>query len=210
MAVSCESLIESLPIGAGELEIRVMRREDLDERAKWPLYPWPYESFNGTYTQKDRQDLDVLFAARTADVTRMMLVADHPSESVVAYFSLNQVDWDAGEVGNVGFRVKPTWCDRGIGTLMMRAVVAWLFDQGFRVVRFDVSAANLRAIRCYEKCGFRQMGEFWRDDESLSCIDLDGPQYDYLRPHVRFDGGIPQVRFYWMQLAKGSGDPQSS
>lgn len=187
-------------MGAGELEIRLMRREDLDERASWPPYPPAYESFNGSYAQMTPGDLDALFHARSSDMNRLMLVADHPSEPVIACLSLNEVDWKTGIVGNVGFRVKPTWCDRGIGTLVIRAVVALCFDLGFRVITFDVSAANHRAIRCYEKCGFKQVGEFWRDDEGLRDIDLSDQKYDFLRSHIRFNGDMPQVRFYWMEL----------
>lgn len=206
MTISRESLVESLPMGAGELEIRVMRREDLDERANWPLYPPMYESFDGSYAKMTRYELDALFHTRSSEANRLMLVADHPSEPVIVYYSLNEIDWEAGVVGNVGFRVKPTWCDRGIGTLVMRAITAWCFSRGFQSIRFDVSAVNPRAIRCYEKCGFQQVGELWRDSEGLRGIDLSDGAYDFLRSHVRFDGDMPQVRFYRMELVNDGCD----
>jgi RimJ/RimL family protein N-acetyltransferase len=72
-----------------------------------------------------------------------------------------------------------------------------------RRIRLDVAAPNQRAIRCYEKAGFRIVEEFWRDDP-------DVPRYDmiklerasiHMKSHVRFDRAIPQVRFYWMEAA---------
>ena len=46
--------------------------------------------------------------------------------------------------------------DRGIGTRMVHAFVARLFDDpGVTMVQVDPSPKNGRAIRCYEKAGFR-------------------------------------------------------
>ena len=48
--------------------------------------------------------------------------------------------------------------DRGIGTRVVSALVHYLFDTvgAWRVV-IDPRTSNHRAIRCYEKCGFRKI-----------------------------------------------------
>ena len=46
--------------------------------------------------------------------------------------------------------------DRGIGTLALRAMTHFLFEENqARKITMDPDARNARAIRCYEKCGFR-------------------------------------------------------
>ena len=46
--------------------------------------------------------------------------------------------------------------DRGIGTLAPRAMTHFLFEENqARKITMDPDARNARAIRCYEKCGFR-------------------------------------------------------
>jgi RimJ/RimL family protein N-acetyltransferase len=48
---------------------------------------------------------------------------------------------------------------RGLGTAMVRAFVARLFeDPDVTRVQTDPSPRNARAIRCYEKAGFRALG----------------------------------------------------
>jgi len=48
---------------------------------------------------------------------------------------------------------------RGIGTEAVRRVLAYGFDElGLHRVSLRVLASNIRAIRCYEKCGFRVEG----------------------------------------------------
>jgi RimJ/RimL family protein N-acetyltransferase len=49
---------------------------------------------------------------------------------------------------------------RGIGTAMVRAFVERLFaDAAVTRVQTDPAPGNGRAIRCYEKAGFRAVGE---------------------------------------------------
>jgi RimJ/RimL family protein N-acetyltransferase len=56
---------------------------------------------------------------------------------------------------------------QGLGTAMISAFVARLFrDPAVTRVQTDPSPLNARAIRCYEKCGFRRHGEI---------VTLDGP-----------------------------------
>ncbi len=50
--------------------------------------------------------------------------------------------------------------DRGIGSRQVRAVVDWLLGPdgpGARLVVTDPVVENLRAVRCYEKAGFRKV-----------------------------------------------------
>ena len=56
---------------------------------------------------------------------------------------------------------------RGLGTRMLRAFVAFLFeDPRVTTIQTDPSPDNLRAIACYRKVGFRDVGV---------VVTLDGP-----------------------------------
>jgi aminoglycoside 6'-N-acetyltransferase len=56
---------------------------------------------------------------------------------------------------------------RGLGADAMRTLARHLFeDRGHHRVTIDPAAANERAIRCYERIGFRRVGvmrRYWRD-----------------------------------------------
>jgi aminoglycoside 6'-N-acetyltransferase-1b len=65
------------------------------------------------------------------------------------------------------FLADPASLGRGLGTRMVRTFVDRLFDDPTVTrVQTDPSPANARAIRCYEKAGFRAVGE---------VVTLDGP-----------------------------------
>ena len=67
---------------------------------------------------------------------------------------------DAGARGIDQFIADETRLGRGVGTALIRAFVDRLFDDpGVTVVQTDPDPRNARAIRCYEKAGFRAARE---------------------------------------------------
>jgi len=82
------------------------------------------------------------------------------------------IDQSLAEPGELG---------KGLGTLLVRALVARLFrDPAVTKIQTDPAPGNLRAIRCYEKAGFRQVGPI---------VTPDGPAIYML--HDRPDAAAP-------------------
>ena len=72
---------------------------------------------------------------------------------------------DPGARGIDQFLADPGRLGRGLGTAMVRAFVSELFaDPEVTRVQTDPAPANARAIRCYEKAGFRRVGEVTTPD----------------------------------------------
>ncbi len=203
---SKQALLAALPRLAGDLGIRALTRDDLDSLARWPGYPAEYKAFKLRFAGMSPAQRGELFLTRQADIMRITLVADHTDQPCIGYLGLVGIEWSKRTIGNMGFRIHPAWCNRGIGTQFMRAAAGWAFEQGIEVLRLDVAGANPRAIRCYEKAGFTRTGEFWQQEPKLRDVDLDEPRYESLRSHIRSEGGMPYVRFYWMEWrAQGRG-----
>lgn len=75
---------------------------------------------------------------------------------------------------------------RGLGTDAVRTMARHLIDdRGHRRLTIDPAAHNERAIRCYEKVGFRRVGimrEYWLDPDG---VWRDGLLLDLLAPELR-------------------------
>jgi RimJ/RimL family protein N-acetyltransferase len=153
-------------------------------------------SFSGL----DAQRLDQAFQKRDSDPGRITLVVDDGEQSCVAYVALLNIDWERGVAGDMSMRVAPSRCGQGIGTKTIHVVAEWCQENGLSTLRLNVAASNTRAVRCYEKAGFRRQEEFWRPDTSLSAASLRETRYDFLREHVRVVDGVVHIRFWWMQL----------
>lgn len=54
--------------------------------------------------------------------------------------------------------VAPACQGRGMGTALLRATVVWAAEQRAETFRLEVRASNERAIRIYDKAGFRKTG----------------------------------------------------
>ncbi len=67
---------------------------------------------------------------------------------------------DPGVRGIDQFLADAQQLNQGVGTAMVRAFVAMLFaDPTVTRIQPDPRPDNARAIRCYEKAGFRRVGE---------------------------------------------------
>jgi len=197
-----ERLLARLPIHTQKLQIRRWTRSDLGRLAGWPEYPFPYGAFAFSFRGMSAGELDRLFARREVDAARLSLVVDHSDERCVAYVALMRIDWEARRVGDVGVRVHPERCDRGIGSEALRAVLQTAFGAGIDSVSLDVAASNDRAIRCYERVGFETVGEIWRPAPDLVEVDLTLKRFAFVAPHVRHADVAPELRFLVMRSCR--------
>jgi aminoglycoside 6'-N-acetyltransferase len=70
---------------------------------------------------------------------------------------------------------------KGYGPEAIRLVCRWLFDErGHHRITIDPAASNLRAIRSYEKVGFRRVGVLRRYERSHDGSFHDGLLLDLL------------------------------
>lgn len=200
LSLTKEKLLSELPIEEGPLSVRAWTRDDLDTLVAWPKYPFPYEGFEFSFKTMDTKNRDKFFKERSESSDIFSLVIDETNQPAIGYIALAKIDWVEGQIGNFGFRIHPDWVDKGIGTSVLRTVCLWCFDCGISSIGVDVAASNPRAIRCYEKVGFYTAGEIWRDAQDLKGVDVSGTHYDFLRPHLRLDGDVPNLRFSLMEI----------
>jgi aminoglycoside 6'-N-acetyltransferase Ib len=65
---------------------------------------------------------------------------------------------------------------RGLGTQMVREFVQFLFeDPTVTRIQADPAPSNLRAIRCYEKAGFRRVGVVSTPDGAAMLMVIERP-----------------------------------
>jgi RimJ/RimL family protein N-acetyltransferase len=175
----------------------------MDLLAAWPTYAHPHEMFVFSFAHLLPHELDTLFDDRRREENRITLVADSGSVRAIGYVALLEIDWKLRRSHNLGIRIHPQWCDRGIGTAVLTAVRDWWFAGGMQMLRLDVASSNSRAVTCYEKVGFVRRDEFWREDPDLAEADLSDPKWRFLDGHVRAGQHTAESRFLVMELDGG-------
>ena len=84
---------------------------------------------------------------------------------------------DPGVRGIDQFLCEPADLNRGLGTQLVRSMVAKLFaDPSVTRIQTDPDPANARAIRCYEKAGFRAAETIVTPDGAALYMIQDRPK----------------------------------
>lgn len=145
---------------------RPLTREDLPRIHEWLNRPHVAEWWD------EPRDLESVVEEFSADldspVIRMFLVC--LDQEPIGYIQVYRVmganpEWwtdetDPGARGIDQFLANADQLGQGLGSSMVRQFVAELFaDPEVTVVQTDPSPRNARAIRAYEKAGFRRVGE---------------------------------------------------
>jgi aminoglycoside 6'-N-acetyltransferase len=79
----------------------------------------------------------------------------------------------------------PAYHGRGLGTDAIRTLARYLFDaRGHHRLIIDPAASNTRAIRTYERVGFRPVGVMRRYERGPDSVWHDGLLMDLLREEL--------------------------
>ena len=181
--------------------LREFSRADVDRWLEWPRHTDPlYHVFNAPpMTARQR---DSYWASQRQSPTSRLYAVEDLSEVLVGRIGLREIDWYAlSAVLGISFRADRL--GEGLGTDAMKVFLGYFFGPlGMDVLFLDVAAYNERARRCYERCGFRHLGEHWGE----AAPDLAGvfrdPGHSELRPFFRWEHGLVRPLLYDMVLRR--------
>jgi ribosomal-protein-alanine N-acetyltransferase len=134
-----------------KVEFRQMTQAEADEIAQWRYEP-PYSFYDA---DADADDLRLLLDPGTRE-NRYFSALD-ASGALVGFFEFEQ----RGEEVELGLGLRPDLTGRGLGVEFVVAGMDYARER-FRPASFTLAVAtfNARAIRVYERAGFRPVREY--------------------------------------------------
>ncbi len=192
-----EPLMEPL-VTSGDIAIRLMRDDDEDYvlMSRWLSDERVLEFYGGRDNPHDLTKVRLEYGPNVrgqGNVVPCMLVYRGVLIGYLQHYTVEgpeaeelEIESTSGVYGVDLFIGDPELWDKGIGTAALSAFLRYMFDdKGARRIIIDPRVSNLRAIRCYEKCGFHTIGllegrelhegEYWdRRLMAVSREDFDG------------------------------------
>ena len=121
------------------------------------------DPYAGPYGKRIEEDF---YSEEDVEIIRSIIEYDGKSIGYVHMYKLNEELMNEYEYpitdkivyGIDQFIGEPEYWDKGIGTKFMKLVLKYLFEEKkAEIVILDPHADNPRAIRCYEKVGFKKI-----------------------------------------------------
>lgn len=149
------------------ISFRPLTRSDLSLLHQWLLRPHVAEWWAPPLSLTEvEQEFGPLIDHGSSTRPYLVFCGGEPIGYIQSYVAMGSGDgwWpdekDPGVRGIDQFLARPEQLGRGLGTSMIRAFVQYLFaDPDVTRIQTDPSPRNRRAIRCYEKAGFRAVAE---------------------------------------------------
>jgi RimJ/RimL family protein N-acetyltransferase len=158
---------------APDVTFRPLAAGDLPMLGEWLSRPHVAEWWDGVPTPEElAAEYGPLVAGTVPHRAYVAIAGGRPIGFIQSYVpaACHDEGWwldehDPGVRGIDQFLADGDRLGQGLGTAMVRAFVATLFaEPGVTRVQTDPSTENGRAIRCYEKAGFRAVGEIYTPD----------------------------------------------
>ncbi|MFB4169365.1 GNAT family N-acetyltransferase [Virgibacillus sp. JSM 102003] len=148
------------------LIVREIEEKDKHILAKWLSDPQVLEFYEGRDNPFDLDKVMKEFYTSEDDVTKCIVEFEGTG---IGYIQFYQLDGETKKVygyhneeeniyGTDQFIGEAAYWNKGIGTLLVSSMISYLIQnkKADRVV-MDPQTRNARAIKCYEKCGFKKV-----------------------------------------------------
>ena len=159
--------------------LRTVRPEDVDRLTEIVREP-DVAAWWGSYDeQRVRDDL----IAPESDKVVHAIEVQGELIGLIQHYEENDPDY---RHASIDLFVATAWQGRGYGTEALRTVARHLFEErGHHRLTIDPSAGNERAIRAYEKVGFRRVGVMREYERGPDGSWRDGLLMDMLAGELR-------------------------
>lgn len=190
-------------LGRGpRVTLREMTRADVDRWLEWPRHTDPlFLCFNPPPMSPRQRDLYYARRLRATDARQYSV--DDARGNLVGRMNLREIDAFA-RTAVLGVSFRPDRLGEGLGTEALELLIAHFFGpMAMHTLFLDVAAYNTRARRCYERCGFRVIGEHWGEAVPDVAGIFRDPRYADLRSLFTRERGLIRPLFIDMALHRG-------
>ncbi|WP_409299266.1 GNAT family N-acetyltransferase [Peribacillus sp. SCS-26] len=148
----------------GNVTLRQLERKDGELLATWLSDPAVLRFYEGRDNPFDLEKVCAVFFENKEQQEMCIVELDGAAIGYLQYYELDEETKElyglsgSDIYGMDQFIGEPSYWGRGIGTKLIASMISYLREEeGAKSIVMDPRTENLRAIRCYEKCGFKKI-----------------------------------------------------
>jgi diamine N-acetyltransferase len=196
------TLFDNILLKGEKILIRPLEREDIDKRLEWKPYPDPlYFHYNLKNLRENEKE--AWFLKRKSDISSVWFSIDDIQGQLAGFISLYKINSEEKSAW-FGIYLGSEFINQGLGTDATLTLLKYYFEElKFEKLFLDVASHNKRAIRCYEKCGFKFTRKKYSDHDPRMNIDIFGDErFKDVRKYFLKNGKKVLVEFDEMEITK--------
>jgi aminoglycoside 6'-N-acetyltransferase len=148
----------------GPLIVRILEKKDNQLLAKWLSDPAVLEFYEGRDNPFDVDKVNHVFYDED-EAVKCLVEYNDQAIGYIQFYPLDdesRIDYGYGTDENIygidQFIGEVEYWNKGIGTFLVTSMVTYLIkDKKADRVVMDPQTRNARALKCYEKCGFKKV-----------------------------------------------------
>ncbi|SCG84475.1 GCN5-related N-acetyltransferase [Proteiniborus sp. DW1] len=188
-------------VRGNRVKVRLLTYEDVLEMRNWGKHDDPlFKDYNFPNFSDD--EVRSWFNYRTSRKnTRCFSVLDE-EDRMIGYINIRNIK-KIMRAARLGIVFNPDVLNRGYGSDALMAVLGYYFDvMKMNTLYLDVAKFNKRAIRCYEKCGFKITREYQSKHSNLMEQAYDEKSHVWNEEYFTIKNNIVYCKYYEMKVQK--------
>ncbi len=144
----------------GKLKVRQLAEKDQSLLAKWLSDPAVLEFYEGRDNPFDVEKIKNQYYTSGDQISRCIVEWNEQEIGYIQYYELEEMKLEVMErtYGTDQFIGEVEYWNQGIGTLLVSSMVKYLIEtKKAKSIVMDPQTRNTRAIKCYQKCGFKKV-----------------------------------------------------
>ncbi len=167
------------------LQVRKLTDNDVEHLVKWLSDPIVLQYYGGRDRPHDIETVREVFFPHEDSETRCIVEYDYKPIGYIQFYELEDegkkkygYSMEEKVYGTDQFIGEVHYWNKGIGKLMVGSMVEYLITvlNAGKIV-MDPQICNVRAILCYEKCGFKKVRLLprneWHEGELKDCWQIE-------------------------------------
>ncbi len=188
---------QEMEIKGSSFKIRDLEPSDRYRLRKWADFDDPL-LYGYNYSDMNEPELSFWYTSKVFPFRSKYFVAIDDNDHMFAYFGLKEINRFT-QTAKLGIVMDPRYVSKGLGTEIMILFLDYFFNRmKMNRMVLEVNEWNKRAIRLYEKLGFKYYDQYMQKFENQT-IDIDDSKYDDIR-----DSFIEKGLFLYNRILKMS------